>query len=126
MGYSTGARLVFCCLEALADAGPEAAGLVESAFIVGGAMNADPVRWSRCRSIVSHRLVNAFKEDDLVLALLFRANSLKVGSVAGLQPVDVAGVENLDLSEICPGKTGHSCYRGRAAEIFAAMGVGVN
>ena len=148
LGFSTGARLLFSCLEALADAGPDAVGLVESAFIVGGAMNASPARWARCRSVVSHRLVNGtlctpthppchavlltqrrwagFKEDDLVLALLFRANSLKVGSVAGLQPVEVAGVENLDLSSICPGKTGHGNYREMAADIFAAMGIGGN
>lgn len=126
LGFSTGARVVLTCLEALAEAGPDAVGLVESAFLVGGAISADPVRWSRCRPIVSHRLVNGFKEDDLVLALLFRANSLKAGSVAGLEPVDVAGVENLDLSEICPGKTGHGFYRERAAEIFAAMGAGAN
>ena len=58
LGFSTGARLLFSCLEALADAGPDAVGLVESAFIVGGAMNASPARWARCRSVVSHRLVN--------------------------------------------------------------------
>ena len=76
--------------------------------------------------LLTQRRWAGFKEDDLVLALLFRANSLKVGSVAGLQPVEVAGVENLDLSSICPGKTGHGNYREMAADIFAAMGVGAN
>jgi hypothetical protein len=41
-------------------------------------------------------------------------------------PVDVEGVENLDVSAICPGKTGHSLYRLKAPEIFGAMGVGGN
>jgi hypothetical protein len=50
----------------------------------------------------------------------------QVGKVSGLEPVPVPGVENLDVSQICPGKTGHSSYREKAPEIFAAMGVGGN
>eukprot|EP01048_Picozoa_sp_COSAG05_P006337 COSAG05_NODE_407_length_10145_cov_234.042604_4_plen_87_part_00 len=53
--------------------------------MVGAAVPADPVRWQAVRRVVSHRLVNGYKSDDLTLLLLFRANSLKVGKVAGLE-----------------------------------------
>ena len=108
LGFSTGARLLFSCLEHLAQHGGEQAlGLVESCFMVGAAVPADPVRWQAARQVVSHRLVNGYKRDDLILMLLFRANSLKVGKVAGLEvnqlhsPVFFASLSLHDMCRVC-------------------------
>ncbi|KNG88452.1 hypothetical protein ANOM_003470 [Aspergillus nomiae NRRL 13137] len=118
IGYSLGSRVIFSCLQSLAKRG--AYGLVDSAILMGSATPSNAQHWRRMRSVVSGRLVNVYSENDAVLALLYRTSSLQLG-VAGLQPVQgVAGVENLDASDII---SGHLRYQFLVGHILGKIGL---
>lgn len=118
VGYSLGSRVIFSCLQSLAQRG--AYGLVESAILMGSSTPSNTQRWRRMRSVVTGRLINVYSENDAVLALLYRTSSLQLG-VAGLQPVqDVVGVENLDVSDII---SGHLRYQFLVGHILNKIGL---
>ncbi|KKK23951.1 hypothetical protein ARAM_003429 [Aspergillus rambellii] len=118
IGYSLGSRVIFSCLQSLAKR--QAYGLVESAILMGSPIPSDTLHWRRMRRVVSGRLVNAYSENDAVLAFLYRTSSLQLG-VAGLQPIkNVPGVENLDVSEII---SGHLRYQFLVGRILRMVGL---
>ncbi|GJS19614.1 transmembrane and coiled-coil domain-containing protein 4-like protein [Tanacetum coccineum] len=83
--FSLGAQAIFKCLENLAECNH--AGIVE-------------------RVVVPGRLINAYSTNDWMFGVAFRASLLSQG-LAGIQPVDVPGIENVDVTEIIKG---HSSY----------------
>lgn len=118
IGYSLGSRLIFSCLQSLAKRG--AYGLVEDVILMGSPTPSNGEHWRRIRSVVSGRVVNAFSENDSVLAFLYRTSSLQLG-VAGLQPVEnVPGVENIDVSDII---SGHLRYQFLLGKIISLIGL---
>ncbi|EAW14134.1 DUF726 domain protein [Aspergillus clavatus NRRL 1] len=118
IGYSLGSRVIFSCLQSLAKR--HAYGLVESVILMGAPTPSNTEHWRRMRSVVSGRLVNAYSENDAVLALLYRTSSFQVG-VAGLQPVEgVRGVENLDVSDLI---SGHLRYQFLVGRILSVVGL---
>ncbi|GAB1213455.1 hypothetical protein ATERTT37_002605 [Aspergillus terreus] len=118
MGYSLGSRVIFSCLQSLAKR--NAYGLVESAILMGAPTPSDTEDWRRMRRVVSGRLVNAYSDNDTVLALLYRTTSMQLG-VAGLQPVQgVVGVENLDVSDMI---SGHLRYQFMIGHILRRVGL---
>ncbi|KAF2262372.1 DUF726-domain-containing protein [Lojkania enalia] len=117
IGYSLGARLIYACLQSLADR--KAFGLVESVVLLGSPIPSDAADWRRIRSIVSGRVVNVFSTNDYILAFLYRTSSVQYG-VAGLQPIlGVHGVQNVDVSEIVDG---HLRYRYLTGSILKKIG----
>ncbi|CAI7603510.1 unnamed protein product [Penicillium pancosmium] len=118
IGYSLGSRLIFSCLQSLAKRG--AYGLVENVILMGSPTPSNGEHWRRIRSVVSGRVVNAFSENDNVLAFLYRTSSLQLG-VAGLQPVEnVPGVENIDVSDMI---SGHLRYQFLLGKIISSIGL---
>ena len=118
VGYSLGARVVYSCLQALAER--KAFGLVETAVLLGAPTPSDAPDWRRIRAVVSGRVVNVFSANDLILGILYRTNSLQYG-IAGLQEVrDVAGVENFDVSEFV---SGHQRYQFMVGAILKRLGI---
>lgn len=106
MGYSLGARVIYSCLNELANR--KAFGLVESVCIMGSPVPSDPINWRRIRSVVAGRVINVYSTNDYLFAFLYRANSLQFG-IAGLQAIpDVQGIENVDISSVVEG---HTQYR---------------
>ncbi|KAK3387697.1 hypothetical protein B0H63DRAFT_559171 [Podospora didyma] len=96
IGYSLGARLIYCCLMALADR--RAFGLVENVVLLGAPIPSDAITWCTMKSVVAGRLINVYSENDYLLGFLFRTSSFEYG-VAGLQPIEgVDGVENVDIT----------------------------
>lgn len=120
IGYSHGARVVFKCLEALADAGVY--GVVDDAFLVGAPCTGDSRRWQRASRAVSGRLVNAYCGTDWALALFHRGSSGQF-RVAGLSPIRGCGerVENVNLALL--GLEGHRSLREALPRILTALGV---
>ncbi|KAI4626728.1 hypothetical protein J4E83_003880 [Alternaria metachromatica] len=117
VGYSLGARLIFSCLEKLAER--KAFGLVENVVLVGAPCPSDVADWRRIRSVVSGRCVNVFSKSDYILGFLYRTSSMQLG-VAGLQPVvGVHGVQNVDVSDIVDG---HLQYRFITGSILRKIG----
>jgi hypothetical protein len=118
IGYSLGSRLIFSCLQSLERR--NAYGLVESVILMGSPTPSDTEHWQKIRSVVSGRVVNAYSENDSVLAFLYRTSSLQLG-VAGLQPVEgVPGVENLNVSEMI---SGHLRYQYLLGRILTLVGL---
>jgi len=118
LGYSLGARLIYSCLDELAER--KAFGLVESVVLAGAAAPADSVIWRRLRSVVSGRLINVYSTNDNLLGFLYRTSSLQYG-VAGLQAIeDVPGVENVDASDLVEG---HTHYRFMMGRILGKVGL---
>lgn len=106
IGFSIGARVIYSCLLELAER--NAFGLVENAVLMGAPVPSDSEPWTRIRSVVSGRVLNAFSTEDYILGLLYRASSAQF-DVAGLQRVQgVKGIENFDASKLV---SGHTRYR---------------
>lgn len=117
IGYSLGARLIFSCLQTLAER--KAFGLVESVVLLGSPCPSDAADWRQIRSVVSGRVVNVFSTNDYILAFLYRTSSIQLG-VAGLEPVlGVHGVQNIDVSELV---NGHLRYRYLTGSILKKIG----
>ena len=117
VGYSLGARLIFSCLDKLAER--KAFGLIENVVLVGAPCPSDAADWRRARSVVSGRCVNVFSKQDYILGFLYRTSSVQLG-VAGLQPiVGVHGVQNVDVSELVDG---HLQYRFITGSILRKIG----
>ncbi|KAF2190733.1 DUF726-domain-containing protein [Zopfia rhizophila CBS 207.26] len=117
IGYSLGARLIYSCLQTLAER--KAFGLVESVVLLGTPAPSDTADWRQIRSVVSGRVLNVFSTNDYILAFLYRTSSIQYG-VAGLQPVlGVHGVQNVDVSEIV---NGHLRYRYLTGSILKKIG----
>lgn len=117
IGYSLGARLIFSCLQKLAER--RAFGLVENVVLLGSPCPSDAEDWRPIRSVVSGRVVNVFSTNDYILAFLYRTSSIQLG-IAGLEPVlGVHGVQNVDVSEIV---SGHLRYRYLTGSILKKIG----
>ncbi|KAH9875007.1 hypothetical protein J1614_004495 [Plenodomus biglobosus] len=117
VGYSLGARLIYSCLQKLAER--KAFGLVENVVFLGSPCPSDAPDWRRIRAVVSGRVVNVFSKQDYILAFLYRTSSVQLG-VAGLQPIlSIQGVQNVDVSELVDG---HLQYRYLTGSILRKIG----
>lgn len=105
VGFSLGARVIFRCLQILAESETNA-GLVERVVLLGAPIAIKDVNWEATRKVVAGRYVNVYSTNDWMLGIAFRANLLTQG-LAGIQPVDVPGIENVDVTEVIEG---HSSY----------------
>ncbi|CAN4083378.1 unnamed protein product [Withania somnifera] len=105
IGFSLGARVIFKCLQILAES-ENNSGLVERVVLLGAPIAIKNMNWEAARKVVAGRFVNAYATNDWMLGIAFRASLLTRG-LAGLQPVDVPGIENVDVTEVIDG---HSSY----------------
>ena len=96
-------------------------GIVEHAVLLGCTVTIVKERFVMARSVVSGRFVNAYASQDWLLGLLFRSTSGFIRPAAGLCPVDVAGVENTDLTGVVGG---HFDYIKRMDTIVKQLGFG--
>ncbi|KAF9254231.1 DUF726-domain-containing protein [Marasmius fiardii PR-910] len=107
-GYSLGGLVVFEALKHLASLPPsETTHLIQDVFLFGTPASAAPKWWSSFRRLVAGRIVNGYSRGDYVLGILSRASSVN-WKVAGLEPIDVEGVESVLVEEV----TGHTKWRG--------------
>ncbi|KAF2639282.1 DUF726-domain-containing protein [Massarina eburnea CBS 473.64] len=117
IGYSLGARLIYSCLQTLAQR--HAFGLIENVVLLGAPCPSDAADWRKIRSVVSGRVVNVFSTNDYILGFLYRTSSIQLG-VAGLQPVpNIHGIQNVDVSEMV---AGHLAYRYLTGSILKKIG----
>ncbi|XP_051126886.1 uncharacterized protein LOC127248544 isoform X2 [Andrographis paniculata] len=116
VGFSLGARVIFRCLQILAESESNA-GLVERVVLLGAPIPIRDTNWEATRKVVSGRYVNAYSTNDWTLGVAFRASLLSTG-LAGIQPVDVPGIENVDVTEVIDG---HSSYLWRTQQILEQL-----
>ncbi|XP_050228868.1 uncharacterized protein LOC126678044 isoform X2 [Mercurialis annua] len=105
VGYSLGARVIFKCLETLAETEHNAE-VVERVVLLGAPIPIKTEKWEAARKMVAGRFVNAYSTNDWILGVAFRASLLTQG-LAGIQPIDVPGIENIDVTDTIEG---HSSY----------------
>ncbi|KAM0839654.1 hypothetical protein ACQ4PT_060180 [Festuca glaucescens] len=116
IGFSLGARVVFKCLEELALSGNNE-GIVERAVLIGAPVSVNDELWAPARKMVAGRLVNVYSTNDWILGVTFRASLLTQG-LAGIQAIQVPGVENVDVSDLV---VGHSSYLGLMQQILEQL-----
>ncbi|CAN1226010.1 Uncharacterized membrane protein F35D11.3 [Linum perenne] len=95
VGYSLGARVIFKCLQTLAETERNAE-VVERVVLLGAPVAIKNENWGAARKMVAGRFVNAYSTNDWMLGVAFRANLLTQG-LAGIQPIEVPGIENVSL-----------------------------
>ncbi|OVA20406.1 Protein of unknown function DUF726 [Macleaya cordata] len=113
VGFSLGARVIFKCLQCLAEK-EDNVGLVERVVLLGAPISINDENWRNARMMVAGRFVNCYSTSDWTLGVAFRASLLTQG-LAGIQSVDVPGIENasilslilVDVTELIEG---HSSY----------------
>ena len=95
----------------------EPASVVEDVILMGMPNHLSKASWIACRQIVAGRLVNCYSRKDMILTLMFQYNRLRgaLKPVCGTSPVDIPGVENVDVSSLV---SGHQQYCFVAGEIM--------
>nr|KYP44843.1 Transmembrane and coiled-coil domain-containing protein 4 [Cajanus cajan] len=112
VGFSLGARVIFKCLQFLADS--NGAGIVERVVFLGAPIPIKGENWEAARKMVAGRFVNVYSTNDWTLGITFRASLLSKG-LAGIQPVEIPGVENVDVTKLIDG---HSSYLWKTQKIL--------
>ncbi|KAK7250792.1 hypothetical protein RIF29_33469 [Crotalaria pallida] len=105
VGFSLGARVIFKCLKCLAET-ENSAELVERVVLLGAPISIKDENWEAARKMVAGRFVNAYSRNDWMLGVAFRA-SLFTKGLAGIQPIDTPGIQNIDVTDRIEG---HSSY----------------
>jgi len=122
VGYSLGSLVIFEALQHLASLPPsETTHLVQDVYLFGAPVTTQEGPWATARRVVAGRLVNGYGSQDYVLAVLSRISSAS-WKVAGLQQVEVQGIENVECSFV----DGHLKWRGlvgRSLELCEAPGI---
>ncbi|KAF5315713.1 hypothetical protein D9611_004886 [Ephemerocybe angulata] len=118
VGYSLGSLVIYeALLELAARAPSQTLHLIQDVYLFGSPVPADPDNWAKIRRVVTGRVVNGYSDRDYVLAVLSRAADA-TWNVAGLEPVAVKGVENMNCSEV----TGHTAWRGLVGKYLRQCG----
>nr|XP_029123090.1 transmembrane and coiled-coil domain-containing protein 4 isoform X3 [Elaeis guineensis] len=139
IGFSLGARVIFRCLRKLAESGDNE-GLVERVVLLGAPVSVKGEQWEIARKIVAGRFVNVYSTNDWILGVTFRARyvclsfwrfssmlsrnlqflscSLLTQGLAGIQAVDVPGIENVDVTDFIDG---HSSYLSGVQQILEQL-----
>ena len=133
VGFSLGSRVIFSCLKELAERG--AFGVVQNVYMFGTPAVAKHDDYVKARSVVPGRFVNGYATNDWILGMspvscllslvltclgyLFRATSGGVMRVAGLAPVQVPTIENINVTELVPG---HMAYRAAMPKLLREVG----
>jgi len=112
-GHSFGARLIFHCLLKLSELGQM--DMIDHAYLFGAPVSTDAKEWNTIRKVVAGRLVNGYCTQDFALGLFHRSASFG-WNIAGLSPVEQAGIENVCLDQY--GIRGHSDYASKTPELF--------
>eukprot|EP01095_Lingulamoeba_sp_RSL-Kostka_P007291 TRINITY_DN2307_c0_g1_i1.p1 TRINITY_DN2307_c0_g1~~TRINITY_DN2307_c0_g1_i1.p1 ORF type:complete len:283 (+),score=94.85 TRINITY_DN2307_c0_g1_i1:195-1043(+) len=132
IGWSLGARVIFSCLEELYKIAEEKGilknpkndntifGIIENVYIIGGGCTAKYDRWRKVRPLIAGRFVNAYSRVDFLLPIIHKAATTKVKPVAGVEKIDVVGVENYDITAL---NGGHLNYRRNLKKILKYLNI---
>lgn len=87
IGFSLGARVIFFCLQELAQR-KDSEGMIGDVVLLGAPVTASPDQWRPLRRIVSGRIINGYSSSDWLLKFLYRTSTAAI-RVAGLQPLSL-------------------------------------
>lgn len=115
IGFSLGARVIFFCLQELAERnGSE--GMIGDVVLLGAPVTASIDNWKPLGRVVSGRIINGYSSSDWLLKFLYRTSSAAI-RVAGLQEIrwDDRRLKNVDLTHLV---SGHMDYYKKLTEIL--------
>uniref|UniRef100_A0A3B3Z888 Uncharacterized protein n=1 Tax=Periophthalmus magnuspinnatus TaxID=409849 RepID=A0A3B3Z888_9GOBI len=120
IGFSLGARVIYFCLQELANE----QGMVEDVVLLGAPVEGSERAWEKMTRVVAGKIVNGYCRGDWLLGFLYRSSAAQL-SVAGLQPINVQDrrIINVDLSSVVKG---HLDYMHQMDTILVAVGVPTN
>lgn len=101
------------------EMGSPVSGLIDTVILMGAPVSCSESSWLKARKVVAGRLVNCYSKKDWVLSLMYRYHKL-VTNAAGIAPVHVCGIENVDVSELVPG---HQHYATKIKDILLLVGL---
>ncbi|CDY53279.1 BnaC09g09640D [Brassica napus] len=116
VGFSLGARVVFKCLQALTETEKNAE-IVERVVLLGAPISINNENWRDVRKMVAGRFINVYATNDWTLGVAFRASLLAQG-LAGIQPVCIPGIEDVDVTDMVEG---HSSYLWKTQQILERL-----
>ncbi|KAJ0265403.1 Transmembrane/coiled-coil protein [Hirschfeldia incana] len=116
VGFSLGARVVFKCLQALTETEKNAE-IVERVVLLGAPISINNENWRDVRKMVAGRFINVYATNDWTLGVAFRASLLTQG-LAGIQPVCIPGIEDVDVTDTVEG---HSSYLWKTQQILERL-----
>lgn len=116
IGYSLGARVIFKCLQVLSETEHDAE-IIERVVLLGAPISIQGENWEAARKMVAGRFVNAYSTSDWMLGVAFRTSLLTQG-LAGIQPINVPGIENVDVTHLVEG---HSSYLWATQQILEQL-----
>ncbi|KAG5481303.1 hypothetical protein LSCM4_07013 [Leishmania orientalis] len=116
LGFSFGSRVIVECLRELERVG--AYGVVENAYLLGCTCSTDPELWHRLRRVVAGRLINVYTREDWTLWMMYRLNRTELRPMAGISPVNVPGVENVDVTPLV---SAHGDYAAKLLPVLEAI-----
>ncbi|XP_010413917.2 PREDICTED: transmembrane and coiled-coil domain-containing protein 4-like [Camelina sativa] len=116
VGFSLGARVVFKCLQTLAETEKNAE-IVERLVLLGAPISIKNENWRDVRKMVAGRFINVYATNDWTLGVAFRASLLSQG-LAGIQPVCIPGIEDVDVTDMVEG---HSSYLWKTQQILERL-----
>ncbi|KAG7623083.1 hypothetical protein ISN44_As04g038070 [Arabidopsis suecica] len=116
VGFSLGARVIFKCLQALAET-EQNAELVERVVLLGAPISINSENWRDVRKMVAGRFINVYATNDWTLGIAFRASLISQG-LAGIQPICIPGIENVDVTDMVEG---HSSYLWKTQQILERL-----
>ncbi|KAK9173162.1 Protein of unknown function (DUF726) family protein [Cryptosporidium meleagridis] len=112
VGYSMGARLIYLTLQIMYDR--KQFNKIQDVVLLGLPSSLNTKKWIKARSVVSNRMINVFSRSDWVLAFFYRYMQWGF-HVAGISPINVAGVENYDVTGMI---TSHDQYPDKIRDIL--------
>ncbi|CAN8327978.1 unnamed protein product [Cochlearia groenlandica] len=116
VGFSLGARVIFKCLQTLAET-EQNAELVERVVILGAPISINNENWRDVRKMVAGRFINVYATNDWTLGVAFRASLFSQG-LAGIQPICIPGIENVDVTDMVEG---HASYLWKTQQILERL-----
>eukprot|EP00252_Welwitschia_mirabilis_P024108 TRINITY_DN7027_c0_g1_i1.p1 TRINITY_DN7027_c0_g1~~TRINITY_DN7027_c0_g1_i1.p1 ORF type:complete len:221 (+),score=51.69 TRINITY_DN7027_c0_g1_i1:24-665(+) len=116
VGFSLGARVIFQSLMELYKKGGSAS-IVERVVLLGAPIPLEYEEWKIAREMVAGRFINCYSKNDWILGVIYRASLLTQG-LAGIQPAEMHGIENIDVTEFVDG---HSAYLWVTSDILERL-----
>ncbi|PFH54189.1 hypothetical protein AMATHDRAFT_72709 [Amanita thiersii Skay4041] len=119
VGFSLGALVITEALKRLSLMNAkETMHLIQDVYLFGNPASADRRTWTAIRRLVGGRLVNGYSDNDYILAILSRISNAD-WNVAGLQCIDVVGIENMRFEQI----EGHTDWGNNVTTCMKRMNV---
>lgn len=115
IGFSLGARVIFFCLQELAQR-KNSEGIICDVVLLGAPVTASLDQWKPLGRVISGSIVNGYSSSDWLLKFLYRTSSAAI-RVAGLQELcwQDCRVRNVDLTSLVGG---HMDYYKKLNEIL--------